>query len=46
MSYAQQKPGNLVAKVNSQNYIEIAVVNGSAANLLEAFVGGIVEVFL
>ncbi len=46
MSYAQQKPGDLVALVNSQKYIEIAVVNGSAVNLLGAFVGGFVEVFL
>ncbi len=45
MTYAQKKSGDLVALVNSQKNIEIAVVNGSASDLLDAFVGGVVEVF-
>jgi S-adenosyl-L-methionine hydrolase (adenosine-forming) len=43
-SYGHRRPGDLVALVNSENYVEIAVVNGSAARLLGAQVGDVVEV--
>jgi S-adenosyl-L-methionine hydrolase (adenosine-forming) len=43
-SYAQEQPGQLVALVDSENYLEIAVVNGSAAQVTGAQVGDIVEV--
>jgi S-adenosylmethionine hydrolase len=45
-SYGHKQPGELVALVDSENYIEIAVVNGNAAQLLGAQVGDIVEVML
>jgi S-adenosylmethionine hydrolase len=43
-SYGQRKPGDLVALVDSEGYIEIAVVNGSGAKKLNAQVGDSVEV--
>lgn len=43
-SYGHKKPGELVALVDSENYVEIALVNGSAAKVLGARVGDIVEV--
>jgi len=43
-SYGHRLPGDLVALVDSQNFIEIAIVNGSAAQVLAAKVGDIVEV--
>jgi hypothetical protein len=43
-SYGHHQPGELVALVDSEDFIEIAVVNGSAASLLEAQVGDVVEV--
>jgi hypothetical protein len=43
-SFAQQTPGTLVTVVNSDTFIEIAVVNGSAASSLGAKVGDVVEV--
>ena len=43
-SYGHREIGDLVAVVDSEYYIEIAVVNGSAANTLGAQVGDIVEV--
>jgi hypothetical protein len=43
-SYGYKKTGDLVALVDSENYIEIAIVNGSAAKTLGAQVGDIVEV--
>jgi S-adenosylmethionine hydrolase len=43
-SYGHKKPGELVAVVDSENYIEIAVVNGNAAQTLGAQVGDRVEV--
>jgi hypothetical protein len=43
-SYGQRAPGDLVALVDSENFIEIAVVNGSAARILGAQVGDVVEV--
>ena len=42
-SYGWQKKGNLVALVDSEGYIEIAVVNGSAARELQAEVGDTVQ---
>lgn len=43
-SYGHHQPGNLVALVDSENFIELAVVNGSAAQVLGARVGDAVEV--
>ena len=43
-SYGQEQPGQLVALVDSENYVEIAIVNGSAAKTLGAQVGDMVEV--
>jgi S-adenosylmethionine hydrolase len=43
-SYGQRSPGDLVALVDSENYIELAVVNGSAAETLGAQVGDVVDV--
>ncbi|HSL42580.1 MAG TPA: SAM-dependent chlorinase/fluorinase [Anaerolineales bacterium] len=43
-SYGHKQPGDLVAVVDSEDYLEIAVVNGSAAQQLDAKVGDIVEV--
>ncbi|MGA2111093.1 MAG: SAM-dependent chlorinase/fluorinase [Anaerolineales bacterium] len=45
-SYGQRKPGDLIALVDSENNIEIAVVNGSAAQLLGAQVGDPVDVIV
>ena len=42
--YGQREPGDLIALVDSEDFIEIAVVNGSAAQLLGAQVGDVVEV--
>ena len=43
-SYGHRDVGDLVAVVDSEYYIEVAVVNGSAARILGAQVGDIVEV--
>jgi S-adenosylmethionine hydrolase len=43
-SYRQKSPGELVALVDSENYIELAIVNGSAAQVTGAQVGDVVEV--
>jgi S-adenosylmethionine hydrolase len=43
-SYGHRAIGDLVAVVDSEYYIEIAVVNGSAAKRLGAQVGDVVEV--
>ena len=43
-SYGHKQPGDLVAVVDSADYLEIAVVNGSAAQQLDAKVGDAVEV--
>jgi S-adenosylmethionine hydrolase len=45
-SYGQGKTGDLLVLVNSQYFIEIAVVNGSAAEVLGASVGELIEVFI
>jgi len=43
-SYGHREVGDLVAVVDSEYYIEVAVVNGSAAKKLGAQVGDVVEV--
>ncbi len=43
-SYGHRQPGDLVALVDSESYIEVAEVNGSAAKKLGAQVGDEVEV--
>jgi len=44
-SYGHHKPGDLVALIDSENYLEVAVVNGSGAKTLNAKVGDEVEVY-
>jgi S-adenosyl-L-methionine hydrolase (adenosine-forming) len=43
-SFGQRPPGELVALENSAGFIELAVVNGSAASTLGAKVGDVLEV--
>jgi S-adenosylmethionine hydrolase len=43
-SYGHRSPGDIVALVDSESFVEIAVVNGSAANALGVKVGDPVEV--
>jgi S-adenosyl-L-methionine hydrolase (adenosine-forming) len=43
-SYGHRNPGDLVALVDSENYIEIAIVNDSATKVLGAQVGDVVDV--
>ncbi len=43
-SYGHREVGDLVAVVDSEYYIEIAVVNGSASGELGAQVGDVVDV--
>ena len=43
-SYAHALPGELVALEDSENFVEIAIVNGSAALVTGAQVGDVVEV--
>jgi S-adenosylmethionine hydrolase len=43
-SYGHKQPGELIALVDSENFVEIAVVNGSAAHAIGAQVGDVVEV--
>ena len=43
-SYGHKKPGELIALVDSEDFVEIAVVNGSAAQATGAQVGDVVEV--
>ncbi len=43
-SYGQKQPGDLIALVDSEGYLEIAIVNGSAAQKLTAKVGDTVDV--
>ena len=45
-AYGHHPPGELVALVDSENFVEIAVVNGSAARQLGAQVGDIIEVVM
>jgi S-adenosylmethionine hydrolase len=43
-SYGNNKSGDLVALVDSENYVEVAIVNGSAQKTLGAKVGDVLEV--
>lgn len=43
-SYGHKQSGDLVAVVDSEDYLEIAVVNGNAAQKLGAKIGDVVEV--
>ena len=43
-AYGQHQPGELIALVDSNDFIEVAVVNGSAAEVLGAQVGDTLEV--
>jgi S-adenosylmethionine hydrolase len=45
-SYGHRQPGELVALVDSESFVEIAVVNGSAAKTLGLHVGDPVEVIV
>lgn len=45
-SYGHKQPGELVTLVDSEGYLEVAVVNGSASKILGAEVGDQVEIFL
>ena len=45
-SYGEKQPGELVALLDSENAVEIAIVNGSAAQVLGARVGEVVEVIV
>jgi S-adenosylmethionine hydrolase len=45
-SYGQRRPGEVIALVDSADFVEIATVNGSAAADLKASVGDVVEVVL
>ncbi len=45
-SYGHQKTGNLIATKDSNGYLEIAVVNGSAVKRLDAKIGDLVEVII
>ncbi len=45
-SYGHRKPGELIALVDSENFIEISVVNGSAAVKTGAEIGDTIEVIL
>lgn len=43
-SYGHRKPGELIALLDSEGYLEVAVVNGSGANVTGSKVGDAVEV--
>ena len=45
-SYGHRQPGDVVALVDSEGYIEVAVVNGSGAETLGAKLGDPVEIIL
>ena len=45
-SYGHQKAGNLIATEDSNGYLEIAIVNGSAAKRLDAKIGDLVKVVI
>jgi S-adenosylmethionine hydrolase len=45
-SYGYRQTGELVALVDSEGYLEVAVVNGNAARLLEAQIGDDVHVIM
>jgi hypothetical protein len=43
-AYGHGQPGDLVAIIDSEDYLEVAVVNGSAAKVLGGKVGDVIEV--
>jgi S-adenosylmethionine hydrolase len=43
-SYGNEPPGELVALVDSEDYIEVAIVNGNAEKTLGAKVGDVVKI--
>lgn len=45
-SYGHREPGSLIALADSEDYLEISVVNGNAAKSLGAEIGDTVEVLL
>lgn len=45
-SYGHRESGDLIALVDSENYVEISVVNGNAAQQTGAQIGDVVEVIL
>ena len=45
-SYGHREPGSLIALSDSEDYLEISVVNGNAAKTLDAEIGETVEVIL
>jgi len=45
-SYGHREVGDLVALVDSEGYVEVAIVNGNAASTLDAKIGDIVEVLI
>jgi S-adenosyl-L-methionine hydrolase (adenosine-forming) len=45
-SYGHRETGELIALVDSENYIEISVVNGNAAETIGVQIGDTVEVFI
>ncbi|NMB58987.1 MAG: SAM-dependent chlorinase/fluorinase [Chloroflexi bacterium] len=45
-TFADGKPGQLVALINSAGRLSICIVNGNAANVLSAGIGTPVEVIL
>jgi S-adenosyl-L-methionine hydrolase (adenosine-forming) len=45
-SYGHRETGDLIALVDSENYIEISVVNGNAASQIGAQIGDTVEVII
>lgn len=44
ISYGHQKPGELIALIDSEGYLELAVVNGNAAKYIRAHVDDSVEI--
>jgi S-adenosylmethionine hydrolase len=42
-SYGERTPGEVVALVDSENFLEVAVVNGSGAQTIQAVIGDPVE---
>lgn len=43
-SYGHKQPGELIAVVDSEEFIELAIVNGNAAHTLDAKAGDVIEV--
>jgi hypothetical protein len=43
-SYGERTPGEVIALVDSENFLEVAVVNGSGAQIVQAAIGDPVEI--